>query len=126
MSFTAAAETEYTAEIAYLKRRLPTANITWQSRSAMAQIISAPLNDKEAHSLVEQYKQVMFHKAKSHNIPFGQIMFVVPSKLNGGIRIAIAVPKLRQAFSDEIDVASGGGGRGYNPLTTRPGMRGSV
>ena len=76
--------------------------------------------------LVEQYKQVMVDKAKTNNVPFVQIMFVVPSKLSGGIRIAISVPKLRQAFSDEIDVASGGGGRGYNPLTTRPGMRGSV
>lgn len=110
----------YKSEIAFLNRKLPTAKIDWQARPALSQLISPLFPDKEARNFLEQYKQILGEPAKRAHIPFIQIMNVVASKLSGGTRVTVVIPKLREAFGQEIDGASGGGGHGYNPLSTRP------
>lgn len=120
MNTTTASDTIYKAEIDFLNRKLPTANIKWQSLSALSQLASPPLSDAEANNLIAQYKSIMADAAKQNQVLFNKMVFTVASKLRGGIRVAVSIPLLRQVFGHEIDGVSGGGGRGYNPLTTRP------
>jgi len=112
----------YAAEIAFLNRKLPSANVKWEILAALSQIVSPPLAEGEAQNIVANYKKMLGNKM---GIRFNKTIFTVASKLRGGMRIAISVSLLREFFGDEIDGdAGGGGGRGYNPLQTRPG-RGS-
>lgn len=110
----------YKAEIAFLNRTLPTANIKWETLPVLTQLVSPPFSEPEANGFVEKYKDLL---GKRVGMRFGKMMFTTTSKLRGGTRIAVSVTLLREVFSREIDGEGGGGGRGLNPLSTRP-MRG--
>ena len=107
----------YRAEIAFLNRRLLTTKINWQVLPAMSQIATPAMSEDKAKLLVSKLKDALLRKAKEK---FHTMVFLASSKLQGGTRVIIAVPLLREFFSDEIDGWGGGGGRGYNPLSTRP------
>lgn len=114
----------FVSEIAFLNRKLPTAKIKWEVLASLSQIVSPPLAESEAKNTVASYKEILGKKA---NIRFHKMMFTATSKLRGGMRIVVSVNLLREIFADEIDGDSlGGGGRGYNPLQTRPGRGGGV
>ena len=112
--------TPFEAEIRFLNRKLFMMNIKWEPLVAMSQIVTAAIPDEEARSIVNKLRETLIKKA---GVQFPKMVFSMPSKLKGGTRVIIAVSLLRDFFSDEIDGWSGGGGRRYNPLSTRPGKR---
>lgn len=119
---TATTNTTYAAEIAFLNRAVPTAKIKWETLPVMSQIVSPPLPEAEATSLVGKFKDTLGKRAGAL---FTKMFFTTTSKLRGGTRIAISVQQLREVFAREIDGDSGGGGRSYNPFQNRP-MRGGM
>lgn len=126
MNTAVATEQAYEREIKFLERKLPTANIKWQALSAMEQVVSPPLSDGEANDIVARLKDAFGDRPKQAQMPFIKIITTAASKLRGGTRVIISVPRLRDVFAADIDGHSGGGGgRGYNPMSVRPGPRGS-
>jgi len=115
--------TPFANEIAFLNRKLFGTKVTWEARPALSQIITPALPDAEAKNIVSKLRERLGKKAV---VEFQKMVTSSPSKLSGGTRIIIAVPILREIFGDEIDGWGGGGGRRYNPLSTRPGPRGGV
>jgi len=114
--------TQYAAEIAFLNRKLLTTKIKWEILPAVSQIVSPPLTDSETKSIISRLKDALGRKASAQ---FHKMVFSATSKLRGGTRVIILVPLLREIFANEIDPYGGGGGRGYNPLSTRP-TRGGI
>lgn len=109
--------TQYQSEIAFLNRKLLTTKVSWTILPALSQIVSPPLSDSEVKNIIAKFKDALGKKAI---IEFPKMIFSAPSKLQGGSRVIVNVPLLREIFASEIDGWSGGGGRRYNPLSTRP------
>lgn len=109
--------TPFQSEIAFLNRKLLTTKVKWEILPALSQIVSPPLPDDQAKNIVAKLKDAF---GKKVILDFNKIVFSTPSKLRGGTRVIVIVPLLREHFAGEIDGWSGGGGRGYNPFSTRP------
>lgn len=107
----------YAAEIAFINRRLPTNKVKWEILPAKSEIISPLLSDTEASNIVNALKDALSKRALA---VFHKIVSTVSSKLRGGTRVVISVTLLREYFAGEIDGDTGGGGKGYNPLTNQP------
>jgi hypothetical protein len=111
----------YANELAFINRKLVNATIKWDTVEAMEQVISQTISEIEAKNLINQLREALLKKA---GMLFPKMVFSVHSKLHGGSRIVISIPMLREVFAGEIDFDSSGGGRGLNPLKTRPTVRG--
>lgn len=109
-------------EIAFLNRKLFGTKVNWETRPALGQILTPVLPEAEAKNIVSKLRDALGKKAV---LEFQKMVTSMASKLQGGSRVIITVSILREVFSDEIDGWGGGGGRGYNPLSTKPGPRGS-
>jgi|GEM_PF-1779921 len=107
----------YASEIAFINRKLPNNKVKWETLMAKSEIISPPLSDTEAKSIVTALKDALGKKALT---TFHKMVFTVSSKLRGGTRVVISVTLLREVFANEIDGDTGGGGKSYNPLTNQP------
>lgn len=112
---------EFTAEKSFLNRKLPTQKVEWGILPALSQIASPPMAEPDARGIIKQLKDALGQKSGTE---FHQMVFTAISKLRGGLRIIISVPLLRKYFSSEIEGDISGGGRGLNPLSTRPSPRG--
>lgn len=107
----------YAKEVTFLDRKLLASNVKWESREAVSQLMSPPMPPNEASNIISKLRDAL---AKKSGLDFPKMVQPVASKLSGGTRVVIAVNLLRQHFADEIDAASGGGGRGLNPMQSRP------
>lgn len=101
----------------FLNKKLLTSPIEWKELPSLAQVISPSLNNAEIKNIISSLRDSFNKKAA---IVFRKMVYSVDSKLNGGTRVVVVIPLLREFFADEIDSASGGGGRGLTPLQTRP------
>jgi hypothetical protein len=116
--------TTYQSEIAFLNRKLPTEKIKWEVIAAMGQIVTPIIPESDANAIFKNYKNVFGLKA---GFSFNKMFMVMPNKLKPGFaRLVVVVEVLRDIFGGEIDSGGGGGGRGYNPLSTRPGQKSGV
>lgn len=113
----------YDAEKAFLSRKIVPATVAWEVIAPLEQISSPPLPDADASNIVSSLKEA-FRNNKSAMIEFHTKVLKMNSKLRGGMRVVISVPWLRQNFASEIEADVSGGGRGLNPLSTRPSPRG--
>lgn len=107
----------YASEIAFINRKLPNNKVKWETLAAKSEIISPPLSDAEAKSVVTSLKDALGKKALAL---FHKMVFTVSSKLRGGTRVVISITILREVFASEIDGDTGGGGKSYNPLSNQP------
>lgn len=114
--------TPYAAEIAFLNRRLFGTKIQWKPLPALTQIVSNPLPETDAKNLIGKLRDTIGKKALAD---FTKMVTSVYNKARGGTLVIISVKILREHYSQEIDGWSGGGGHGYNPLSTRPSPKGS-
>lgn len=104
-------------EIRFLKRKLPTMNIKWELMPAVGQIISASISEDEAKKIISNLRDALLKKA---GVNFPKMVFSVASKLRGGMRVVVVMSLLREIFGDEMADDSGGGGKSYNPFSTKP------
>jgi hypothetical protein len=109
--------TTYQSEINFLNRKLLTTKVQWTILPALSQIVSPSLQELEAKNILAKLRDALARKAI---LEFNKMIFLAPSKLQGGTRVIVNVPLLREIFSDEIDGWSGGGGRKHRqrPLST--------
>lgn len=107
----------YAAEIAFINRKLSNNKVKWETLAAKSEIISPPLSEAEAKSVIATLKDALSRKAL---VVFHKMVFTVNSKLRSGTRVVISITLLREFFASEIDNDFGGGGKGYNPKTNQP------
>ncbi len=107
----------YASEIAFINRKLPNNKVKWETLIAKSEIISPPLSEVEAKTIVSALKDAL---SKKSLVVFHKMIFTVSSKLRGGTRVVISISILRDIFASEIDGDAGGGGKGYNPRTNQP------
>jgi 3-methyladenine DNA glycosylase/8-oxoguanine DNA glycosylase len=124
---------EYTSEINYIKRKIPTTKAEWTSLPALCQIATKPSSMAEVQKIIAALKDAFLKKiekdikdlaakglGKTANEIFEKMVSSVTSKLNGSSRAIINVNLLRQLFGNEIDTDFGGGGKSYNPFSNKP------
>lgn len=109
--------TPYASEKAFLGRKLPTFNIEWELLPALTQLITPPLAESDARTIINQLRDALGAAAGAK---FDKMTFSVNSKLRGGLRVVVSIPLLREFFAGEIDTDVSGGGRGLNPMQTTP------
>lgn len=105
----------YTDEIAFVERKLVGTKVQWKAIGPLEQIASVNLNKFEALDVVSKLKSQLEEKCKKANKLFNNIVSIVKETV-----VIIKVPALREVFGEEIDTASGGGGRKFRNRPIEP------
>ncbi len=109
---------------AFLNKKIVPTQVAWEVIVPLDQVSSPPLSDPEATTIIARLKEAFGHN-KAAMIEFHSKILKMSSKLRGGTRVVVSIPWLREHFAAEIETDfSGGGGRGLNPMSTRPSPRG--
>lgn len=108
-------ENHFRAEIAFLRRKMPTIHVEWKVLPAVSQVMSQQYKIK-AHVDQLREKLYLMLRNKAGN-KFDDMCFIASSA--NGFRLVVNIIKLREVFADEIDGWSGGGGRGIRPIDAK-------
>jgi len=105
----------YTDEIAFLERKLVGKKVQWKAIAPLEQIASVGLVRFDALDVVNKLQLALEDKCKKANKLFSNIISIAKESV-----VVVKVPALREVFGEEIDTASGGGGRKFRNRPAEP------
>lgn len=109
----------YAAELAFLRKKLPTLGIAWETRHLIEQIVSPLMPHNDAKNAFQKMYDTFLKKAGLRIHALIEVIMVDQRK--HAARIVVSVKLLREIFGDEIDSGQGGGGKKFkvqpNPIS---------